>query len=151
MGKYPSVTCNVILSFLFLQISGADRAMEKFVKISGRRPEEGPIPPIDDTKMNWRSYMFSSFRLNLLILFVTFVFAWCLHDGDHLQVSQGSCNHVGRFYSMGFPWYLLGGQIRLTVTKVVSTVYFNLLKQHRVTDKGYSYRQILFTANTLIL
>ncbi|KAF8812220.1 retinal short-chain dehydrogenase/reductase [Phlegmacium glaucopus] len=41
-------------SFLrdFVQwVSGADIAMKKFVKISGRRPDEGPIPPIHSTKM----------------------------------------------------------------------------------------------------
>lgn len=43
------VTCIIILSQLVFQISGADRAMERFVKTSGRRPEEGPIPPICDT------------------------------------------------------------------------------------------------------
>jgi len=44
IGHLPS-----FLRDLLQWISGADRAMERFIKISGRRPEEGPIPPIDDT------------------------------------------------------------------------------------------------------
>jgi hypothetical protein len=39
------------LSQLIFQVSGADVAMDGFVKTSGRRLDEGPIPSID-TKMD---------------------------------------------------------------------------------------------------
>jgi len=47
IGHLPSFLRDFVQWF-----SGADTAMARFVKISGRRPEEGPTPPIDDTKMN---------------------------------------------------------------------------------------------------
>jgi hypothetical protein len=53
MGKHAICYLhNTISSHLVFQVSGADTAMNRFVKTSGRRPEEGPILPIDDTKMN---------------------------------------------------------------------------------------------------
>jgi hypothetical protein len=33
-----------VLIDLLMQLSGADYAMENFIKVSGRRPDEGPVP-----------------------------------------------------------------------------------------------------------
>lgn len=158
---------DVILRHLVFQITGADIAMERFVKISGRRFEEGPIPPIDDRKTNWRSYMFPSFRLNLLILFVTLLLAWRTHDSDHLQVSQGNAIATpylnNWLYSMGFldiywehnaldqanglqSYCLSQGHHRLSFLSFGPSSH--LLNQRRDTDKGYTYRQVLSTAYT---
>lgn len=44
MGTFEILSGVVLWLTLCRQLSGCDYAMEDFVKVSGRRPEEGPVP-----------------------------------------------------------------------------------------------------------
>jgi len=53
MGTCASPFSSIGLEFLInsmVQLSGADYAMANFIKVSGRRPDEGPLPEVPGGK-----------------------------------------------------------------------------------------------------